>query len=174
MTTKRWILIGGAAALALGGLGAGRALAEWHGHHGFFKKMIEQRVDTVLDKIDATPAQRSAAHADVATVEAAFESFHHEQKAINQELLEEFAKPAMDSAHLATLDQERIDATRALQSQIEAAVVDLHDKLTPEQRTAVLTIIREHEADEAREHEGDHEGEEGAPLPPIPNRANPR
>src|SRR4051794_13871203 len=79
----RWILIGGVAVLALGGIGMAGAMSNDFGGHGFgghFSHMSmggwgEHGLDNVLEQIDATPEQEKklwaiidAAHTEIRPV----------------------------------------------------------------------------------------------------------
>jgi Spy/CpxP family protein refolding chaperone len=170
--SKKWMIVGlTAAALGGGALVAHRAWAM--GRRGFGKMMIEHRVDDLLDTISATQDQRDAAHADLTKAEDAFEAFRTQQQSMTDDLLTEFQKPTMDSTKLASLDEERVNAVKDLQSTLEGVMVDMHDRLTPEQRSQIVSIIEEKRAEHQERWGGrDDDDDDGAPAQaPAPDVA---
>ena len=116
---------------------AGFACAH-HGHHPHdpaqVQKMVNARVDDLLDDLDATPDQRTRIHAIADRLMASAKEAHAGHDAARQTVLAEWKADAPDRAKLHALVDARVDELRKLAHQAVDAGVDAHDVLTPAQR----------------------------------------
>jgi Spy/CpxP family protein refolding chaperone len=146
MTRRMLIGIG----TVLGGtllIGAG-ALAWGHGgrgvHHAVMKRVAVAMVDEALDAAQATPEQRTVAHAARDRVFAAVEQHHRSRSARKQEVLALFEADTLDPARVAALRQSAEAEHRAIGDAVSQAVADAHQALTPAQRKLLADYVRRH------------------------------
>ncbi len=110
------------------------------GHHAHshdpaqIQKMVNARVDDLLDDVDATPDQRTRIHAIADRMLAAAKDAHAGHEQVRATVLGEWRAETMDRAKLHALVDQRADALRALAHQAVDAAADAHDVLTPAQR----------------------------------------
>ena len=129
-------LLTGAAALAFGGPHSAR--------HAVMKRFVSATIDDALDEAKVTPAQRATIHAARDRVFAAMEQHWQARSGGMDEALRLFEADRIDPAQVATLRQAREEEHRRIADVIEQAIVELHDTLTPAQRTAVADYVRAH------------------------------
>ena len=102
------------------------------------QQFIAQRMDRMLDKIDATDEQR----VKIAAVKESFVAEMQKMKASHQEgfkfVIDEIKSEAPDREKLHRMLDERIDAHKAFAHKAIDAALDVHAVLTPQQRTLVL------------------------------------
>ena len=109
-------------------------------HHGHphdpaqVQKMVNARVDDLLDDVDATPDQRTKIHALADGLMASAKEAHAGHDAARQTVLAEWKADQADRAKLHALVDARVDEFRKLAHQAVDAGVDAHDVLTPAQR----------------------------------------
>ena len=148
---RRRFLIGISAFTAIGGAVAGTAVVSAHTrswHHADspeeMAEHIEDRVDHVLAKVDATPEQKqqitailSAAAADVHTMRDQHTKAHHQ-------LTEMIAASTIDRAQLETMRMQHLALADDASKRLVTAFADAADVLTPEQRLALAEKLEEH------------------------------
>lgn len=143
-------IIGGVAATALLALGL-VALTGFHGgcgRHGGHGRdpaqvaaFVTERVDDLLDDVDATPDQRSRIHAIKDRMLAAGGELRAGHAEAHQALLAEWKAETPDRARLHALVDARADALRKLAHEAVDAGADVHDVLTPAQREKLTRKI---------------------------------
>lgn len=145
---KTRILIVVAAVLALA------AFRPPWGHRGLghmnperMERMANERVNDVLDDLDATPAQRTRVHAMKDDLMVDGRKFHEGNKAARAELITQWDSPRMDNVRAHALVDERLDAARAMAHKLVDDMLELHTLLTPEQRAKVSEHVRERTRD---------------------------
>lgn len=142
-------LLGGAAVVAVGALGL-VTLTGFHGGCGGHRHgrdpaqvaaFLTDRVDGVLDDVDATPDQRSRIHALKDRVLAAGQEAHAGHREVHDTFVSEWKSEAPDRARLHALVDERVEALRKVGHEAVDAGVDAHGVLTPAQRERVTRKI---------------------------------
>ena len=115
---------------------AGFACAHHHHSHdpAQIQKMVNARVDDLLDDVDATPDQRTRIHAIADRLLASAKGAHAGHEQAHATLLAEWKADAPDRAKLHALVDARMDELRKLAHQAVDAGVEAHDVLTPAQR----------------------------------------
>jgi protein CpxP len=131
-----WILV---PALALGALAIPRALAWTHDHHhaktpAELNEHLERGLDHLLDRVDATDAQREQASAIASRRAPELFALLSEGRALRQKLKQVLLADKLDKAQLDTL-RGQLDtlANRATDIGL-SGVYELADVLTPAQR----------------------------------------
>jgi periplasmic protein CpxP/Spy len=110
-----------------------------HGHgHGRdparMAAFVTDRVDGLLDDVDASPDQRARVHAVKERMLAAGQTAREGRKEAHDALVAEWKSATPDAARLHALVDERVEEMRALAHQAVDAGVEVHGVLTPEQR----------------------------------------
>lgn len=98
---------------------------------------MEKRIERVLDKVDATDAQRALV---VAKAEAVFKGLHDargDHKALRDEVLGQWNSDKPDADRLHALVDERIEAMRAAAHAAVDAGIEVHGAFNAEQRAAL-------------------------------------
>ncbi|GAO01690.1 Spy/CpxP family protein refolding chaperone [Anaeromyxobacter sp. PSR-1] len=116
----------------------------WRGHGHDPARMsafVTDRVDDLLDHVDASPEQRTRIHAVKDRMLAAATELHAGQDEAHQALLAEWKADAPDRARLHALVDARADAFRKLAHEAVDAGVEVHDALTPAQREKLTRKI---------------------------------
>lgn len=128
-------LVAGAGALAFGGHG---------GRQGFMKRVLAAAIDDALDEARATPQQRTAIHGVRDRVWAALEEHSRDRTARRDAILALFEGDRLDGGQLDPLRMQIEAEHRKVGDVIGAALIEVHDTLTPEQRHVVADYIRAH------------------------------
>ena len=143
MTRTKWLVVAGVlsavAALTAGCMG---------GHHGRdpekMKAFVSDRVDDLLDDLDASDAQRTQIKAIEARLLAEGDRLRADHAAVRKEALERFTADPPDTARLHALVDGRMDAMRAFTHQFVDGLVEARAVLTPEQRVKFDEKLRKH------------------------------
>jgi Spy/CpxP family protein refolding chaperone len=129
------VVAGGVVALtgfAGGGLGCHR---HGHGHDpAEISAFVTNRVDDVLDDLDATPEQRTRINAVKERMLAAGLELRGSRGETHDALFGEWKSGSPDAAKLHALVDTRFEAMKAIAQQAVDAGVEVHGILTPEQR----------------------------------------
>jgi protein CpxP len=130
------------AGLLLGGIGIGAGglavaatmpgHAGWHG--GPPLDMIQRLVLRQLDAVGATTAQEAKVHDIIATAFSGMEKNAGSMEAVHKQALDLLRAPTIDRAAAEKLRADQIAALDAKSKTLVAAVLDIADQLTPEQR----------------------------------------
>jgi protein CpxP len=110
------------------------------GHHGHPRDpaqvaaFVTDRVDDVLDDLDATPEQRTRINAVKDRLLAAGQAAHAGRRETHDAVVAEWKAERPDAARLHALVDARADELRQLAHQAVDAGVEVHGILTPEQR----------------------------------------
>jgi Spy/CpxP family protein refolding chaperone len=133
MNGKLWMTLAGVAAvLALAGFG--RCGGPAPHDPAEMAAFVTDRVDDVLDDLNANDAQRQQIHAIKDRLLAQGLALHQEGEPLHAEVLAQWQSPTPDRARLHDLVDQRFEAMRAFAHQAVDAGVEVHDILTPEQR----------------------------------------
>jgi Spy/CpxP family protein refolding chaperone len=145
MTKRRWFL-GSLVAVALAGIGTVTAFA--HGGHGgrqwMMKRMVSAAIDEALDAAKVTPEQRARIHAARDRAMTEVTAHAGDRRGRFDEVLATFESDRLDPAKLQAMRAKHEEEHRRVADAIQAAVIETHDTLTPEQRRAVADWIRSH------------------------------
>jgi protein CpxP len=136
------IFAGAAAALvavfgvvALSGFAGGcHGRGHGHGDPARLAAFATDRVDDLLDDVDATPEQRTRVHAVKDRLLAGTAEARAGRKEAHDAVVAEWKSATPDAARLHALVDERVEEMRALAHQAVDGGVEVHGVLTPEQR----------------------------------------
>jgi Spy/CpxP family protein refolding chaperone len=129
-------LIGGAVAWAQGGLPGPR--------HGMMKRMASAMIDEALEPAQVTPEQRAKIYAARDRAFAAIEAQQQSHGAQMAEALALFEADTVDPGRLAAFRAQHEAEHRQIADTITQSLTEVHDVLTPAQRTAVADWVRAH------------------------------
>lgn len=144
---KRWTLFAaifaaGAAvsAVVAGGMQHHRA----HGHgHGGGHEGFDWFLNSTLDDLDATDAQRARVTAVKDRMKTQLHTFHDGHEELHAAFLKEWGAEKMDSTQLHGLVDAKLDELRGAMHGVVDGVVEIHDTLTPDQRRRLVARIQE-------------------------------
>jgi Spy/CpxP family protein refolding chaperone len=145
--TARIVAIAG---VAMAILGSTVALARfgWHGGHGekFMRRMVDAHVGKTLDGISATPDQRQKVSAIEDKLFADFQVSRDARRGFLKSLTDQFSQPQLDSGALDQAFQPVAQSHEQLRAEVLQAVSEVHDMLTPDQRTKLVGQLKELQA----------------------------
>ena len=146
MTTKRrWFLGVAVAGVALVGSAAAFAFGGPHGgRQHLMKRFVAAAIDDALDAAKVTPEQRARIHAVRDRTLAAAETHLTDRRGRMDALLTVFEADQVDLAAVHAMRAQHEEQHRRLADAIQSALLEVHDTLTPEQRRAVASWVREH------------------------------
>jgi periplasmic protein CpxP/Spy len=98
---------------------------------------VTERLDDMLDDLDATPAQRTQLQAIKDRMLQRVQALRATRQATHQTLLAEWNAEKVDRAKVHALIDERAAEMKALAHEAADAIIEAHDALTPEQRAKV-------------------------------------
>jgi Spy/CpxP family protein refolding chaperone len=149
----RWILVGGVAVLALGGIGIAGAMSNDFGGYGMggfghFRHMSmggmgEHGLENMLEQIDATPEQEKKLWAIVDAARADIRPVARELRGTREEIAAIIGAPTIDRAAAEKLRSERVATLDEASKKAMTALLDAADVLTPEQRAKLLEHFKE-------------------------------
>jgi periplasmic protein CpxP/Spy len=143
-----WLLL--AVPVALAGFGAVHAYAFGggmgmrmgdgpDGHHAF----MQRRLEKMLDKVDATAAQRSAIKSIVQRLHSEMEPIHEEHNLLRDGLKQALAAPTVDQVTIENLRREAAALMDRGSRVLSKSLVEAANVLTPEQRKLIIEHIGE-------------------------------
>ena len=133
MKSKLWMPLAGlAAVIALAGFG--RCGGPDRHDPAQMAAFVTDRVDDMLDDLNATDAQRQQVHAIKDRLLAQGMEMHKDAEPLHGEVKSQWESATPDRARLHALVDQRSDAMRAFAHQAVDAGIEIHDILTPEQR----------------------------------------
>jgi protein CpxP len=98
---------------------------------------VTDRLDGMLDDIDATPVQRTQIQAIKDRVLTSVQKLHSTRQATHETMLAEWKADTVDRAKVHALIDQRAEEMKALAHQAADAAIEAHDALTPAQRAKV-------------------------------------
>src|SRR5262245_59387906 len=145
--TRRMLI--GTVAVLTGGLLAGAGALAWGqgaraAHGAFMKRMVAAAVDEALDAAQVTPEQRTAIHGTRDRVFAAFEEHRRTRGARLDEALALFESDQVDPTRVEAVRRQAAAEHQRLGDVFVQAVTEVHDVLTPAQRTLLAAWVRQH------------------------------
>jgi Spy/CpxP family protein refolding chaperone len=152
---QRWQRV--AVVLALVGLAGGAALAMGGAHRGRFSEaMINNRVNHMLDVIDATPQQRQVINQVKDDLVAQFKAKAAQRAQNRTHWIDVLSADQLDTAALYAEADRRAQDVRDMAQVIVPAIQKVHDILTPAQRQKLAAMAKQH---------SDTQGGFGGPTP---------
>ncbi len=144
---RRRPLVLGAVLVAGLALGAGgfAIAATVHGQfdvrQGMRLAFIQHMALHALDAVGATSAQETKVHDIIAQAFADIAPSREEHEALRQHVLDLLQAPTIDRAAIEKMRADRVAAFDAKSKKLVAAVLDIADQLTPDQRTALVAHL---------------------------------
>jgi periplasmic protein CpxP/Spy len=140
MWSKRWFKRG--VLLALVPLTALGCHGRWHGHHKVsdaeMQERVEEGVEDVLDYVDAEEQQVQPIKQVVSAAATDMKAFRSEHHALRKEFQEALSAEKIDADQLEGLRVNALDLVDRASARVLAAVVDVGNLLTPEQRKKLV------------------------------------
>src|SRR5437868_5347247 len=137
-----------ALALGMAGVlaGATAAVAAANGHRGRnFQTMISNRVNHVLDEIDATPEQRQTINKVKDDAVAKLQANRQQHANEHAYWMKVLTADQVDVAALnAAADKRAQEMAATAKDVIIPALVKVHDTLTPAQRAKLAELVKSH------------------------------
>jgi Spy/CpxP family protein refolding chaperone len=143
LTASAGALVLGLGFVALTGFGGGCGRGG-HGHGRDPARMaafVTDRVDDLLDDVDATPDQRTRIHAVKDRVLASAQATREGRREVHDAVHAEWKAAQPDAAKLHALVDARADEFRKLAHEAVDAGVEVHGILTPEQREKITRKV---------------------------------
>jgi Spy/CpxP family protein refolding chaperone len=114
-----------------------------HEKTGSFRVHMIDKVETVLDQLDATGEQRSRAEAIAADIAEYSDHFDAARIDLTTRLIEALAREDIDVESFASIRIEMLELTDEASAKLFDALYDLSELLTPAQRAELLELVRE-------------------------------
>lgn len=163
-------LAGSPAAWARGIDGAQAMHAAWggpgHGLQGGLFFGGPRQIDRLLDRIDATPAQREQIKPIAEKAAADLKALHEEGRKLHEDGLKLWAQPTLDARAAEQLRQRMEAHHDKVSKRVLQATLDVGNVLTPDQRTRIAEHMKKRH-ERMREHFRHHPGDpaQGASAP---------
>ena len=113
-------------------------------HHRDPEAFLTKRIDSMLDEVKATDAQRQQILAIRDKLLADGKALRAQHAGVRQQLLAQWQADQPDAKQVHALVDGRADAAKSFADEVADAVLKVHDILTPEQRAQVAARIQEH------------------------------
>ncbi|MDB4969924.1 MAG: hypothetical protein JWN44_5613 [Myxococcales bacterium] len=110
----------------------------------FFKHMVNERVDDMLDQVSARADQRDKVHAAVERAFTAIAAGVGDHAAHFDEAIALFSADRIDPAKVQALEGQRQARMQQMGDAVMSALTDVHDTLDAGQRKTVADLIRKH------------------------------
>jgi Spy/CpxP family protein refolding chaperone len=110
---------------------------------GDFQAHMIDKLDTMLDQVDASDSQRKQAEEIVADLSEYSGHFDAARKDLSSRLIEALAREDIDVESFASIRIEMLELTDEASAKLFDALYDLSELLTPEQRAELLELVRE-------------------------------
>jgi Spy/CpxP family protein refolding chaperone len=130
-------------------------LSGFHGHCGapstpearmrMVTRMASARVDDFLDEIDATDVQRKRVHEMKDDVIKNVMPLVDSHKRAKEELRTEWEAETPNASRVHAILDDRIDGVRTVIHKVADDVIELHQLLTPKQRSQISEQWKEHD-----------------------------
>jgi Spy/CpxP family protein refolding chaperone len=108
------------------------------------ERFVTNRLDDLLDDVDATDAQRQEVHAIKADLLAQGKALKADHGTTRRELVALWNAPQMDGAKVHALVDARAASMKAFADHVADALVKVHGLLTPEQRAKLSKKLARH------------------------------
>ncbi|MEO3388333.1 periplasmic heavy metal sensor [Mesorhizobium sp. CAU 1741] len=148
---KKWLIAGGVVVLAVAGIGAAGAMGAGDGvgryvmragmeHGGHF---AGRGLNRAFEAIDATAEQEDRIWTIIDDTRAELRPMMRDFRDARESVIEILAAPTIDRAAAETLRAERIAAMDEASKKMTAAVLEVAEVLTPEQRATLVERFQE-------------------------------
>ena len=111
---------------------------------GHFSTHLTDKLDAVLDRVDATDSQRAQAESIAEEIREYSGHFDAARRDLTSRLVEALAQKDVDVEAFASIRIEMLELTDEASAKLFDALYDLSELLTPQQRAALLELAREH------------------------------
>ena len=129
-------------ALGAGGLAlAANVEGRFDFHHGLRLALVQQFALRALDSVGATSTQEAKVHDIIAAAFTDMAPSREEHEALRQHVLDLLGEPTIDRAAVEKMRADRVAAFDAKSKKLVAAVLDIADQLTPEQRAKLVARV---------------------------------
>ena len=105
-----------------------------HGGYGYGGGMFEGMMTRLLDRVNATPQQRTQIQQIMQTQANEMRAQREAGRALRQEAMTLFAQPAVDAAAVEALRQKQLALHGEASKRMTTAMLEISRVLTPEQR----------------------------------------
>ena len=109
-----------------------------------FQSHFADKIDTVLDQVDATDGQRKQAEEIAADLSEYSGHLDAVRRDLTSRLIEALARDDIDVESFASIRIEMLELTDEASAKLFDALYDLSELLTPRQRAELLELSREH------------------------------
>jgi periplasmic protein CpxP/Spy len=139
----------GVLAVLVAGFLAGSTFAQAQGgplprHGGMMKRMVSAALEEALDQAAVSEEQRTAIHASRDRAFAAMDAQRPDPAAHRDQVLALFQSDRIDADQIQALHQQQEQRHQQVRDAVTQALVEIHDTLTPAQRTIVADYVRTH------------------------------
>lgn len=146
---RRWSLLAAAAAtsLVLSASLAGTALAQPHGgpgHRGGGHGQMMHLSERMLDRINATPEQRTQIRQIMDAARTDMQAQRQAQQGLRDQAMQLFAQPNVDARAAEALRQQMLAQHDQRSKRMMQAMIDASRVLTPEQRKLMADNMKKH------------------------------
>ena len=111
---------------------------------GHFRTHLLDKLDTVLDQLDATDEQRKQSEAIAADLAEYSDHFEAVRRDLSARLAQALSRKEIDVVAFAEIRLEMLELTDEASAKLFDALFDLSELLTPAQRAKLLDLVREH------------------------------
>jgi Spy/CpxP family protein refolding chaperone len=125
---------------------------DYHPHQEMIHDFINYRIDREFEALALSAEQKAQIDVLRQKIWSELETAHETRLMDKQEIFNELAKATPDAAYIKTLIDKKIDNVQNVAYDIVDLILEVHQVLTPEQRTQLLTRIEELHA----QHGGPH------------------
>jgi Spy/CpxP family protein refolding chaperone len=141
---KTWKRIALVLAIALGVGGATAAVAANAHRRGAWKQMIDNRVESALNQINATPDQRATVEQAKTQILQALQQSRQQLRQERPNFAQLFTADQLDTKALYDFANQRAQQVNALAQVIVPQLQKVHDALTPAQRQQLAQMWAQH------------------------------
>ena len=123
---------------------AGQAAAQPHGggHHGHGHGQLMGRSERMLDRVNATPEQRTQIRQIMDSARADLQAQRQSQQGLRDQAMQLFAQPNVDARAAETLRQQMLAQHDQRSKRMMQAMIDASRVLTPEQRKQMTEAMK--------------------------------
>ena len=138
---RRWWIAGAIALVVV--VAAGAVAISFHGHG--IERFAEKRIDRMLDRVDASDGQRAEVKGIVGEAVAEMKELGGFYRETRQALLDTLGAENVDREALEELRLANLETVDQASRRLVAALADVADVLTPEQRRELVQHMQRHE-----------------------------
>jgi periplasmic protein CpxP/Spy len=147
---RRWLLFAAPVAL-IGGTMATSAFAFGPGWHGWgggdpekMEKMVDRRVDRMLDSIDASADQKTRVKGTIARLRPQLRALRAEKHKLHEAGAKALAADRVDPNEIERLRREALKLAERGSTLVSGGLVEIAQVLNPEQRRELLEHFQRH------------------------------